>query len=184
MEAFVKRILPRNRCRICGNPYKPSRFYYEVIECFRRITLTSVVLLIDDDKAAQIAAVLMIAFIFAVLSEVLAPYQTQLDTWISRTGHAVVFSSMYFALLLKVEVSEETNTSQQAFEVILVTTHVCMILAVVSEAVVVACSLRSTSQQDPIRGSQYSHWIRRLFQGDGEVSPVDSFELELTVRRQ
>ena len=131
------------------NPYKPSRFYYEVIECTRRITLISTALVTEDDTAAQITAVLMIAFIFAVLFEVLAPYETQLDTWLSRMGHAVVFSSMYFALLLKVEVSNDTKTSQQAFEIILIVTHACMMLTVASEAIILTCSLRPTVQQEP-----------------------------------
>ena len=166
------------------NPFKPSRFYYEVIECIRRITLTCVVLLIDDDTAAQIAAVLMIAFIFAVLFEVLAPYETQLDTWVSRTGHAVVFSSMYFALLLKVEVSSESSTSQHVFEGILVVSHACMVLAVVFEALIVTCSLRPTTQQEPRRGSfaRYYRWKRTPFPLNRGVQPVETFDLELTVR--
>ena len=113
-------------------PYKPSRFYYEVVECARRILLTGVAMLSEDDTAAKIAATFMIAAIFMVVLEVLAPYESRLDVWVSRAGHAVVFTSMYFALLLKVDVSNERQASQKAFEAILVTTHVGMFSSVLT----------------------------------------------------
>ena len=100
-------------------PYKPSRFYYEVVECARRILLTGVAMLSEDDTAAKIAATLKIAVIFMVVVEVLAPYESRLDVWVSRAGHAVVYTSMYFALLLKVNVSNERQGSQRAIEAIL-----------------------------------------------------------------
>ncbi|CAM9730410.1 unnamed protein product, partial [Ascophyllum nodosum] len=63
-------------------PYKPSRFYFEVVECARRILLTGVAMLLENDTAAKVAATLMIAVIFMVVVEVLAPYESRLDVWI------------------------------------------------------------------------------------------------------
>lgn len=122
-------------------PYKPKRFYYEVVECMRRALMTGVLLVVEDGTAAQIAVTLMIAFAFAVVLEILSPYESRLDTWMSRAGHAVVYTSMYFALLLKVDVSRETQGSQKAFELVLLATHACMILTVAVEAAMMACSL-------------------------------------------
>ncbi|CAM9855042.1 unnamed protein product, partial [Ascophyllum nodosum] len=62
--------------------YKPSRFYYEIVECARRVLLTSVLLLIKGDTSAQIAVTIMLAFFFAVTFEILAPYKLHLDTWV------------------------------------------------------------------------------------------------------
>lgn len=154
-------------------PYKPLRFYYEVIECARRILLTGTALLAKDDDAAKIAAALMVAVIFLVVVEVLAPYESRLDTWISRAGHAVVFMSMYFALLLKVDVSTERQASQRAFEAILVATHAGMILVVLVETVFLALSLKSADQREC--NFKYCCWTTR-------VPPVEVFELECTVR--
>lgn len=123
-------------------PYKPSVFYYEVIECVRRIFLAVVVVFIEPNTSAQIAVALMMAFIFVVISEGLAPYASQWDAWLSRMGHAVVFVSMYVALLLKVDVSDERAESQRIFEAILISAHACMISVVVVETVVVTCSLK------------------------------------------
>ena len=116
-------------------PYKPSRYYYEVIECGRRIFLTGVILIDDDDSAAQIAVTLILAFVFTVISEGLAPYESQTDAWVCRMGHAVVVVSMYYALLLKVNVSGETPASQKLFDTVLILTHVGMILTVVLETI-------------------------------------------------
>ena len=132
-------------------PYKAQRFYYEVIECGRRIMLTGVIVFIYPNTAAQIAVSLAISVVFMIISEVLAPHESHWDTWISRTGHIVVFASMYVALLLKVDVSGENTTSQKTFEVILIVAHGCMILVVLVEAVLMTLSLRAGKHtEDPM----------------------------------
>ncbi|CAM9207691.1 unnamed protein product [Laminaria digitata] len=130
-------------------PYKPSVFYYEVIECARRVLLAGVVVFIYPNTAAQIAITLLMAFVFVVVSEGLAPYASRWDTWLSRMGHAVVYVSMYVALLLKVDVSDERAGSQKVFEAVLVAAHACMILVVVMETVVLACALRVQQRDGP-----------------------------------
>ena len=131
-------------------PYKPQRFYYEVVECGRRILLTGAVVFIYPNTASQIAVAFAIAVFFVFVSEAMVPYKSCWDAWISRTGHAIVFASMYLALLLKVDVSGEDHSSQEMFGVILVGVHGCMILAVMVQAMVLAMSLRSTNHlEDP-----------------------------------
>ena len=131
-------------------PYKPSVFYYEVIECFRRILLAGVVVFIYPNSAAQIAITLMVAFAFVFVSEGLAPYASRWDHWISRTGHAVVVASMYVALLLKVDVSNERSSSQKVFEAVLIAVHIVMVLVVVVETVVMGLALRAEHGEDPL----------------------------------
>lgn len=124
------------------SPYKPQRFYYEVVECMRRISLTGVVVFIYPNSASQIAITLVIALAFMVVSERLAPYASRWEGYLSLTGHLIVFISMFVALLLKVEVSDERDTSQRIFAGVLVFAQCCMIVAVLVEAVVMACSVR------------------------------------------
>ena len=142
-------------------PYKPKRFYYEVIECGRRIMLTGVIVFIYPNTAAQIAITLAISVVFMIVSEVLAPHESHWDAWISRTGHIVIFASMYVALLLKVDVSGENATSQKIFEGVLILAHGCMILAVMVEAVLMALSVRAGKHvEDPtprLRNSSSFH---------------------------
>lgn len=162
-------------------PYKPSVFYYEVIECSRRVLLAGVVVFIDPNTAAQIAVTLMMAFVFVVVSEGLAPYASRWDTWLSRIGHAVVFTSMYVALLLKVDVSDERASSQGAFEALLVAAHVCMVLVVLLEAVVQSVLLWTQRRQDA-GGLAVADPLRRRCTVCPEGSPVagnvDGVELQ------
>ncbi|CAN0212045.1 unnamed protein product, partial [Hapterophycus canaliculatus] len=122
-------------------PYKPSVFYYEVIECARRILLTGVVVFIYPNTGAQIAVALLMAAVFAMLSEGLAPYASRWDTWLSRMGHAVVTMSMYVALLLKVDVSHERSSSQKIFDSLLVAAHACMVVMILAEILVQGIAL-------------------------------------------
>ena len=120
--------------------YRPERFYYEVVECGRRIMLTGVVVFIFPNTAAQIAITMLIAFFFFVVFDALAPYKSESATWLSRVGHMIVFLSMFDLLLLKVDVSDERDQSQAAFAGVLVACHVLLILAVVVEVVAICYS--------------------------------------------
>lgn len=84
----------------------------KVVECFRRIALTGFAVFIYHDSSAQIAIVLMLAAVFMVISEIMAPFAKSLEMWLYRAGHYVVFASMYLALLLRVDVSGEREQSQ------------------------------------------------------------------------
>ena len=122
-------------------PYKPRVFYFEVIECIRRALLVGVLVFFNPNTASQIAVTLILVFTFVVISESLDPYASRWNTWLSRTGHVVVFFTVYVALLLKVDVSSERRDSQRAFEVVLVLFNACMIVAVIIEALVMTFSL-------------------------------------------
>ena len=45
-------------------PYRPERFYYEVVECGRRIMLTGVTVFIFPNDAAQVAITMLLTFFF------------------------------------------------------------------------------------------------------------------------
>ena len=92
-------------------PYTPERYYYEVVECARRVTLTGVVVFNYPNTAAQMAVTLVLVFVFVMVSESLAPYSSRQDSWLSRVAHIVVFLSMYQALVVKVDVSDESSDS-------------------------------------------------------------------------
>ena len=99
-----------------------------------------VVVFFNPNTASQITVTLILAFTFMVVSESLDPYASRWNSWLSRTGHTVVFFSVYVALLLKVDVSSERRDSQRAFEVVLVVFNACIIVAVIVEMLVMTCS--------------------------------------------
>ncbi|CAM9719610.1 unnamed protein product, partial [Sphacelaria rigidula] len=120
-------------CADLWEPYKNDKYYYEVIECFRRIASTGLGVFIYPDSAAQIAIVLLLAVIFMVVSEILSPFKRPVEMWLYRAGHYVVFASMFLALLHRVDVSDETDQSQEIFSGVLIIAHSAMALVVVAQ---------------------------------------------------
>lgn len=166
-------------------PYKPGRYYYEIIECGRRILLTGVVVFIYPNTPSQIAVILVVAVFYMVVAESLEPYASRLDAWISRTGHVIVFLSMYVALLLKVDLSDERADGEAVFEAILVFSHACMVCAVVVQAIMMIVSWKAEREEISTprihRGGVISFAIPEDFsdRGDGsDASRSDAWYME------
>lgn len=115
MYLMFNKNMETSSARSLWESYKSDRFYYEIVECARRVLLTGVVVFIYLNTAAQIAITLMIAFAFFGISESLSPYISKWDKWVNRMGHIIVYASMYIALLLRVNVSDEREDSQKFF---------------------------------------------------------------------
>lgn len=115
--------------------YKGNRWYFIIIEYGRRIALTGLGVFIYPNSAAQVAILLLLAFGFSMLSEVLDPFETPIETWLYRSGSCVIFASMYAALLLKVDVSSENSESQNAFSAVLILSHVLLFTTVFTQGV-------------------------------------------------
>lgn len=162
-------------------PYRPNVFYYEIIECVRRIVLTGAVVFIYPNDTAQIAITIVNSFFFFVVSEVLSPYQSASDTWISRFGHVIIFFSMFDVLLLRVDVSQESSSSQRLLGGVLVAGHVLLILAVLGEAIGLCYAakqeLRVVEEPTPSQ-----HALRRPRGGVVDQEEADREE-ELQARR-
>ncbi|CAN0281283.1 unnamed protein product [Pylaiella littoralis] len=116
-------------------PYTPECYYYEAVECARRVSLMGVIVFIFPNSAAQVAVTLLIAFAFFAIFEALVPYASRADAWLSRVGYVVVFLSLFQALLLKVDVSNERSESQEVFGGVLLVVNVCMVVGVIAEAI-------------------------------------------------
>lgn len=107
------------------------------MECFRRFALTGLAVFIYPESSAQVAVVLLLAAIFMVVSEILAPFERPVDMWLYRMGNYVVFASMFLALLLRVDVSNEREQSQEVFSGVIIIAHAVMLLVVVAQGLLV-----------------------------------------------
>ena len=119
-------------------PYKRSRYYYEIIECGRRIALTGLAVFIYPGSTAQVAIEVLLAFVFFSLSEILSPFAEPLDAWLYRSGTWVIVLSMYLALLLKMDTADEDSHSQDIFAGLLIAAHGCMVLVVITNTLLFA----------------------------------------------
>lgn len=111
--------------------YKPSRFFFEVVEFSRRLTLTGIAVFVLPGSTAQIAIVLLLAVVFLFISESLSPFKEKIDMGLYRWGNGIVLGSMYVALLVKVDVSKEDTGTLSAFAAVLIAANVFMVIAVV-----------------------------------------------------
>ncbi|CAM9368546.1 unnamed protein product, partial [Laminaria digitata] len=114
--------------------YKPSCYYYEVVECGRRIALTGAAVFVLPGRAEQVAIVLFIAVVFMFVSESLSPFESKGDMWLHRWGNGIILASMYVAFLLKVDVAVEDSRSSSAMTAVLIAANVFMIFTVAVQA--------------------------------------------------
>ncbi|CAM9190523.1 unnamed protein product, partial [Laminaria digitata] len=110
--------------------YKPSRYYYEVVECGRRIALTAIAAFVLPNSVAQISLALLFAVVSVFASETLSPFQKGIDMGLYRWGNGIVVASMYVAFLGKIDVGEDTTDALLTFSGVLILANVFMVVAV------------------------------------------------------
>lgn len=158
--------------------YKPSRYYYEVVECGRRIMLTGVAVFVLPDSAAQIAVVLLLAVVFLFVSESLSPFEKRIDMGLYRWGNGVILASMYVALLLKVDVSKEGNGTLSAFVGVLIAANVFMVVCVIVQSILLVMEYRSSVREsrDPISRSKRPGWPKGAGEDGEEEEAAGTWE--------
>ncbi|CAM9812841.1 unnamed protein product, partial [Ascophyllum nodosum] len=109
--------------------FGPDLYYYEVIECGRRILLTGVLIFIAPYTASQAAAACIFAFGSLLGFELLRPHLDPTDSWLYRLGCVVIFLSNFLALLIKVDAAGEGNG--ETLGALLVTVNVMLVVAVI-----------------------------------------------------
>lgn len=115
-------------------PYRPNVYYYEVIECLRRVILSGVAVFVYPNTSGQVAVTFLVSLLFSAVMMSLKPYANGSDAWLARLGHAIVIMSMFVALLSKVDLSGEEILSQDVFTGVLVAGNCIMIFAGAAEA--------------------------------------------------
>eukprot|EP00752_Nemacystus_decipiens_P008151 g7290.t1 len=110
--------------------FGPDMYYYEVIECGRRILLTGVLIFFTAGTPAQAAMACIFAFVSLLGFELLRPHLDPADGWLYRLGCVVIFLSNFLALLIKVDAAGEENRA--ALGGILIAMNVLLILAVLA----------------------------------------------------
>ncbi|CAN0016842.1 unnamed protein product, partial [Sphacelaria rigidula] len=104
-------------------------YYYEVIECGRRILLTGVLIFIAPYSSAQAALACIFAFASLLGFELLRPHLDPTDAWLYRLGCVVIFLSNFLALLIKVDAAGEGR--QDALGGLLVAVNLGLVVAVI-----------------------------------------------------
>ena len=122
--------------------YKPSRCYYEVVECVRRISFTVIAAFVRPNSATQVSMVFLFAVVFVFISEALSPFEKSADTRLYRWGNGVVVASMYVAFLMKVDVGEQTHYALLTYSGVLILANVFMVITELLQIVFLAKQIR------------------------------------------
>jgi hypothetical protein len=89
--------------RFLWQAYKPSMYYWEVMECARRLLLTGFVVFIFPGTAAQAAVACMLAAVSMVVEAKFNPLLESTDAMLYMTGCIIIFLSMFMSLLIRGE---------------------------------------------------------------------------------
>ena len=135
--------------------YKPSRYYFEVIECGRRIALTSTATFAFPNSTVQIAIALMFALTFVFISEVLSPFERSADMGLYRWGNGILVASMYVAFLTKIDIGEDTRYALLTFSGVLIAANAFLVVSVLIQSVLLILEWRrvkgTTRRTVPVR---------------------------------
>ncbi|CAM9096218.1 unnamed protein product, partial [Laminaria digitata] len=118
--------------------YKPSRYYYEVVECGRRMALTGIAVFVIPNSTAQISIALLFALVFVFISEALSPFEKGVDMGLYRWGNAIVVASMYVAFLMKIDVGQDTTYALLTFSGVLIAANGFMVVTVIVQTILLA----------------------------------------------
>lgn len=118
-----------NSARFLWTSYAPMFFYWEVLECVRRVTMTGVVVFLFPGTAAQLSISCIFALVSIVVIALYKPHADRFDRILYISGSVLVFLTMYLGLNMKVDVGNETSQSQAAFSALLITLHGGMTVA-------------------------------------------------------
>ena len=110
--------------------YKPSLYYFEVVECGRRLLLTGGIVFIAPGTAAQAASACMLAFVSMIIAMMIRPHKDPTDGIVYMAGCFNTVLSTFLSVCMKVDISKEASDSQKAFDVLLVMLNGFIVLAV------------------------------------------------------
>lgn len=117
--------------RFLWKDFRPNVYFFEVLECMRRILLTGLLVFIKPGSSIQVTVACLFAFISLSVFEVIRPHYNKTDTWLYRLGCIIVFISSYMGLLLKVDYESQ----QYVLEFILIFLNVVLAVAIIGSII-------------------------------------------------
>jgi hypothetical protein len=127
--------------------YTARMYYWEVVECMRRLLLTGAVVFIAPGTSAQAAIACILAVVSMVTAVYFRPHADTLDGTIYLVGAMIIFLSMFLSLAMKVDISSETHYNQDAFGIVLLLLNVVMIVTALVQMSLVAHRAYSSAKQ-------------------------------------
>jgi hypothetical protein len=103
-------------------PYRPKVFYWEVLECMRRLLLTGLLAFILPGTAGQSAVACTLAFFTILIYCFVHPHKSRADTVGYTLSAAIIFVTMFASLLTQAEYTD--NESEHVISLLLIVLNV------------------------------------------------------------
>ena len=139
--------------------YRPSRYYYEVIEFGRRIALTATASFVSPNSVAQVAVVLLVAAVLFLFSESMSPFSSRVNMSLYRWGNGIILASMYVALLMQVDTSSEESSALSAFGVVLIAANVFLVVTVLVHPMLMAFEWQGVTRSARLVRTTNFRWV-------------------------
>ncbi|CAM9092872.1 unnamed protein product [Scytosiphon promiscuus] len=124
--------------------YRPGAYYFEVLECFRRLLLTGCLVFILPNTAGQAAVACVLAVLTVGVFAVVNPYSDAKDHRAYTLGALAVFLAMFMGLVVRVNLADEEAQSQRVLGVLLILLTVGLLVVAVVECLWEAGRLSSS----------------------------------------
>jgi hypothetical protein len=123
------------RTRFLWNDYELEYYYWEVVECIRRMFLTGFIVFIYPNTATQAAVGCVFAVVSMVLISWTQPHAERRDCMLYLASCIVIALSFYLMLMIRVDVSGENSQNQNAFSGVLIVLSIALVLTALWQVV-------------------------------------------------
>jgi hypothetical protein len=93
--------------------YSPQYFWFEVVECVRRLMLSSMLILVDDGSVAQVVVAMLLSLVSVKVYGHYHPYADDDDDMLAEVAQWNLFLLLFAALLLRVDATGDDARQQQ-----------------------------------------------------------------------
>jgi len=89
------------RISFLWEPYEPKYWYWEIIECYRRISLTAVLSMVSPGSSSQSVLSVLLSLLFIKMYGYYQPYEADTDDIIAEVGQFQIYFTYFGALILQ-----------------------------------------------------------------------------------
>ena len=90
-----------------ASSYQPNTFWFEVVECYRRLLLSSMLILFSDGSTAQIVVAMLLNLLSIKIYSYYLPFADDSDDTLAEIAQWQLFCVFFAALLIRVDVTGE-----------------------------------------------------------------------------
>eukprot|EP00953_Heterococcus_sp_UTEX-ZZ885_P038635 19834-Heterococcus_DN1.PRE.2 len=160
-----------NTISFVWSPYKPQAYWWEVVECIRRLLLTGFLVIILPGTAGQSAVACVFSVLKLIVFAQISPFADRTDFKHYWLGCVILFLSTVLALLLKGDYTATDTQSQQILPILSVILNILLTVSVVAAVVVVArtthklskAAYNNTNDDDTLNSSTKRSAIQQHF---------------------